>query len=1052
MALVGNEFADYVKQQINVRQKSLGEGLTDPRQLKSIQAYNSKTPWIRLASAVSITRGDALTPGTSVYDQLIKSGLGPEEFEGDTLSKKFVLYGGVNNLIGGVNNAPTGIINSLSDGTPDRFEGAYGYGYRVSQAAEQRGLIPPPGITNVEFEYKNDGALAFATINVKAFSEVQFQMIDILFQRPGYTCLLEFGHSVYLGNNGELVYPTNYSTAPFRYIYSPSGKGVNYSSMAEKIQQEKRKWEGNYEGFFGRIGKFSWKFNVDGSYDIEIKLTGTGDVISSLKVNTPKLKKVKSPLTFKGNTADTPSEKERRKATEDNAYLISEAVASQLNYELYSIFEDTSNFPLSGRANSSDIELLDIPVRDKTYSKVIPKGVFKVDVNDWGYTKYSPLTHIKFSVFLSMLQKVCNMKDSSDNYLLNFNLVENILTKGIDDTYIVTFPGNFSSNPNKCLIKYTSFQQHITKVALDEDYIVNKYLHKDPTPITDLEQPKFAMRLSDVYVDIGFISQTLKDLRGTNNEDDDEIEIRLLDLLKRILDSINTCLGGINSFRVMFDENKNSIKIISESPILNTKKDPNESLSELNTFGLTPGQGSFVKSMDLNSELSDQMATQISVGAQANANTNNANATAFSTYNKGLVDRLMVDKKDPNTDKSSKETNSNSGGSSLFSGLFGGDKSDKKEVKEEETKEEEPKDPIYDIFNPDGGDELSDTFYQVYGDREFGNDFVSTLENVNSTIAKKVIGQYTNNGESPVPFFLPFNLSLDMDGIGGMKIFEAFRVQGRGLPVSYNPKQISLIIKSLSHSVSLDGWITKVSTIAKPLFNTKVNDSSTNKPTVSKGSSTSPGGAGSSAGGNLLPPKPGELPPDDEKLRLRLFRIMDDGAQTLGYYEVLAEDEQTVLYRLAVSELPWKGNQNGVSAIPTGKFRAKSHTYKGERAFWYIGNEAGNYAFGKLYGNGYIRTEVLIHRAPKAVGWLLGCQGPGFKFNVKSKQKGRNQGTGDGYLEPSLTQSVEATRKLAGTLWSVGSFRVEINNAFDVLPTSWEDERVQNIVKDLQLV
>ena len=54
--------------------------------------------------------------------------------------------------------------------------------------------------------------------------------------------------------------------------------------MSKTILKEKEKHDGNYEAFFGRISKFSWKFNMDGSYDITVKLMGLGDVISSLKI------------------------------------------------------------------------------------------------------------------------------------------------------------------------------------------------------------------------------------------------------------------------------------------------------------------------------------------------------------------------------------------------------------------------------------------------------------------------------------------------------------------------------------------------------------------------------------------------------------------------------------------------------------------------------------------------------------------------------------------------------------------------------------------------
>ena len=1004
MAITGDPFVNYVRNQIITRQNALGEGLSlsDPRKVKTLQAYNSKTPWIRLASAVRITTGDSGSAGTSVWDEIENKELfNGIDWQGDGLSKNFVLFGSANNNIG--TNPPQGVISPVSS----PLQGAYGFGSNQLNASQKRGYVPPPGITNVSFDYKNDGALAYAIVDITAYSENQFSMIDILFQRPGYTCLLEFGHSLYLDNNGDLSYPDTYSTSPFEFLYSEPGKGANYTAMAQKIQKEKEKWNGNYEGFFARITKFQWSFNPDGSYNITVNLVGMGDVISSLKVNLPKTTNI--PTTFKIDPLLQNIEVQNK---EDNNFpLISEAISSQLNFELYSIYKSTQ-YPIVGDSNASDIEIIDVPVKDQKLSQIFQKGVFKVKPTDNGVedeSVYSPTTYIQFRVFLSILQKICNVKDNFENHLLSFDLVNNVFDEeknNIDDTYIVTYPGNFSSNPNKCLIPYTSFKSKITKVGLDTTFPLNENLGKDPNPIKDIVQPELAMRLSHVYVNLNFITQILKNVK--EQDKDNEGNISLLDLLQDILKGINRSLGNQNNFRVLFDEATNTIKIISETPIVGFKPTTETPYSQLNTFGLTAGEGSFVTAMNLNSELSDDFATMVTIGAQANSNTDLAGATSFSTYNKGLVDRLFPEKKSP-------------------------------QEKKEKTPEEDPINKIFDV-------NVRNTFIEVYQNRQFGNTYVSTLESINQNLAQKVINKYSQLSISPVPFFLPFNFSLTMDGLSGMKIYQAFQIQGRGLPPSYNPQQMSLIIKGLSHSVSQNGWETKVETLSKP--EVKIS-------TISTGDPNPPSFAYEnveSAEGNLTPP-PGELPPDDEQLRLRVFRIMDDGDQTLGFYEVLNEDESTVLYRLAVSELPWKGNQNSISAIPTGKYRVKSYQNKKYgKCFWYIGNEAGNYANNQLFGNGYIRTDVLIHRAPKAVGWLEGCQGPGFKFNVKNNQKGRQQGTGDAYLDPSLRQSNEALAKLVGTLWDVGSFRVEIQNYFDVLPTSWEDERVQTLVKDLQLV
>ena len=278
MAIIGGKFKDYVEKQIQQRQKILGGNILTRTTLQSI---NTKTPWIRMASSVNITQGDSSLPGKSVYDQVgnVFNGI---DWKDDNLAKNFVLFNGVNDSVGGTNKMPTS-----NTGTP--LQKAYGFGYNNLGTQNSRGPVPLPGIQSVDFSYKNDGALAQASVKVKCFSPEQFQMIDILFQRPGYTVLLEFGHTSFKDNEGNLQYAGegdySYSTAPFMNLFKPNGDNASFYTLHDIISQEKQKWNGNYEAFYAKISKFNWSFNQDGSYDVTVNLVGMGDVISSLKMN-----------------------------------------------------------------------------------------------------------------------------------------------------------------------------------------------------------------------------------------------------------------------------------------------------------------------------------------------------------------------------------------------------------------------------------------------------------------------------------------------------------------------------------------------------------------------------------------------------------------------------------------------------------------------------------------------------------------------------------------------------------------------------------------------
>ena len=195
-----------------------------------------------------------------------------------------------------------------------------------------------------------------------------------------------------------------------------------------------------------------------------------------------------------------------------------------------------------------------------------------------------------------------------------------------------------------------------------------------------------------------------------------------------------------------------------------------------------------------------------------------SNATTFSTYSKGLKDVLMVQK--TSTIKNAK--------------FWKSEDSEKKE----------------DILCKQWEETDGDTnFDQVYNDREFNPDtgYIGGLKSITSTFAPAIIGRYTNKSKSPMPFFLPFKLDLTMHGLGGIKIYDGFQVNGRGLPATYNPTSIKLLVKSLSHTVSLEGWKTKISTTSFPISDvtaTSEGGKGRATPAVSSGTGTASFGSG----------------------------------------------------------------------------------------------------------------------------------------------------------------------------------------------------------------
>ena len=486
-----------------------------------------------------------------------------------------------------------------------------------------------------------------------------------------------------------------------------------------------------------------------------------------------------------------------------------------------------------------DLPLTAIPINGKDKSFTVSSGIVKMNSTATGAGNIVPVTLIKFGAFLAMLQKICNITDGKANTLLQFEMVDHIsdpstqLTK--DDTFIVTYPGNYSANPNKCLIKYSGYDPNIVpRHYIPTDILLNSFLSRTfedgaDNTLAKLPNPALAMRLSDVYININFIASVLANLRGSDMEADSELDISIIDLLKDILSGVNTSLGGLNDFKVKYSETNAQIQIISESPILN-QKISNSKKATINTFGFnTKGKikngGSFVKSMDLNSELTDRMATQISVGAQNNGNTLNGNATSFSSYSKGLIDVLFKKKESSlrktkgvpviTTEMEEWALKHSTRGKTLAPEILNST-TFKNSVKSAPFIFSEDK--INDALNDAEAGAAGSAFNNIYGNLQFGDKQISSLESLVTNISPLIMGAYLQNSNSPAPFFLPFNMSLEMLGLGGIRIYDTFSINGKGLPLSYNPSTIQLIVKSLTHTVSLEGWTTKIETLSSPDF------------------------------------------------------------------------------------------------------------------------------------------------------------------------------------------------------------------------------------------
>lgn len=263
--ILGLPFDDYVKGQIEIRQKKLAKSQKDPEDLV---VFNSNTSWVRLTSGVKIDPAKANTLSE-------KLNITPTEIQGSALAKNLVLWGGVSSF-----SSVSG-----SDVTLDPLKGGIGYGINNAYgflSGPEQGLKPFPGIENITCNYKNNGSLKQAQVKLKCFTRSQFEALEAVYLRLGYTLVLEWGNVNYFNNKGEFSQVTKYSIP--NILFKSEGN-VDPDTIQTQLYTNKQQTFGNYDGMLAKVTNFSWQLNNDLSFDITLDLISVGDIIDSLKAN-----------------------------------------------------------------------------------------------------------------------------------------------------------------------------------------------------------------------------------------------------------------------------------------------------------------------------------------------------------------------------------------------------------------------------------------------------------------------------------------------------------------------------------------------------------------------------------------------------------------------------------------------------------------------------------------------------------------------------------------------------------------------------------------------
>jgi hypothetical protein len=397
------------------------------------------------------------------------------------------------------------------------------------------------------------------------------------------------------------------------------------------------------------------------------------------------------------------------------------------------------------------------------------------------------------------------LEDEAKNHYLRFGallefIVKNIIpittdTKSPDETgtpiikiatkpwyqYMYSLPNQISLDPRVCLVRNSKFDTYgsgITNVLGEIPYFFKEI--DNPNSINKSENSAYPL---NIYLNFEFIKECLKA--------DEKGNVSVYQLISNICTGLNKALGGVNNLEPVIDEETNTLQIIDTTPIPGHSAAANFSGYLLQIYGYDKTGNdyisNFVRKVDLKTAITPEYATMITVGATAGGYVKGVEATAFSRWNTGLVDRFKEKFIPPTKDKTTAET-------------------DKKE-------------PATIYLDEFAGSKGIHSRYGFTGFKKFkfSNNFIEKNISIVTEYYKWLIAK--NAEDSTVSGgtvgFIPFKLGLTLDGISGIKIYNVLRVNTEFLPKAYG-KSVDLIVTGVSHRLNNNDWETSIESTVIP--------------------------------------------------------------------------------------------------------------------------------------------------------------------------------------------------------------------------------------------
>lgn len=730
--ILGGPLDPGVLKQLELRKNVVSKVTT--RTPADIAYLNSNTGWVKVTSSVDRVN-NKLISYTGNLSMTIEDGNVTKRSTTEVTTyqvnkdssnaKKFKLEGGTSQGQSGFQ--PSAAYNFGDENSS----------YKTSESGEY-GFIPTPGITNFNVSTQNlYGTLRVASFNLVVHSPEDFSIIEELYMRPGMSILLEWGHSLHLKNDSQNIFEPDLETNIQTF-----GNEFFSKMPQEDIEKRIKEYKGastvgnsyNYDAMFGFIRNFSWSYNGV-NYICQVDVVSKGEILQSIKSTF-------APLSEKTTKFDD---------TQYNPTNYASEVERFLNGVLSGPAPHTGNTPYSADS-SGTLEYLETesPELLKTILARHDELKYKFEIiagaqgtsgrrsRGKTWNKYITLRSL-----LILFNEVSLIYDDNKKPLVKFHTGEGKCSR------FTTFLEHIGLDPSICMLPKPANVESST----DLFYKLSTVVPFDYSNYTDV---------LNIFVSVEVVLNIIKERKNLKSDQDNT----LYDVVKDLLNEIESNIGYINEFDIHFDEDESQFYIVDRSVVP----------TNVNTLIDLVGLNSEVENLSIVSKLSSNLTSAIAISAQAGYSPSaGVDLYNMQKWHEGLGDRHYPKK---------------IAGKSFF-------KSDPKQ-----TATKKLKDTLISYVQKTNGSKDTNSTYDPDS---------AGLIDIHRQVMNEFVREYSETGNINPPGLIPFELSFTTKGISGLKIGQSFTIPDFFLPTRYKNK-VAFLVTGIDHKVENSRWTTDIKT------------------------------------------------------------------------------------------------------------------------------------------------------------------------------------------------------------------------------------------------